>query len=525
MAKKVLVAEEVADEAISALKARGYEVDVRTDLSPEELQEVIAPYDALVVRSATKVTKELLEAAENLKVVGRAGVTVDNIDLEAAADHGIIVCNAPNSNIISAAEHTMGLMLAAARMIPQANESVHRGEWHRHRFMGTELYGKTLAIFGLGRVGSAVAERAAAFGMYLIAYDPYCSEERAASLDVQLYDNIDDILAQADFITVHLPRTADTLGMFGRKEFSKMKTGVVLINSARGGIYDVEALADFVAAGKIGAAAIDVFEDEPCHDSPLHELGNVIITPHISAVTREAQVRAGEQIAEYVWQGLEGSIVPTAINPTVLPPEVIDDLRPYARAAKMMGGMLVDFLGHTPKSLTITLEGTISDADPDMIIAGVVDGIVAYKNIGTPSIGETMERAERHGITISVQSDFNARGFSSAVRIQADEAEVACTLYGLDKVARLINVMGYDTDITPAQQSLIFEYVDAPGRVGVIGTVLGEANINITTMQIGTKPAEKCALVYMNVEGDVNEDVLAKLREAVDLKNIWHLTM
>lgn len=525
MAKKVLVTEEIAQEGIDALIGRGYEVDVRLDLSPDELKAAIAPYDALVVRSATHVTSDLLDAAENLKIIGRAGVTVDNIDLEAAADHDVVVCNAPASNIISAAEHTIGLMLAAARMIPQANLLVHGGQWKRHCFLGTELYGKTLAIFGLGRVGSAVAERAAAFGMDLIAYDPYCSEERATSLGVQLYRDMGDVIEQADFITVHLPLTSDTLGMFGRKEFARMKTGVILVNSARAGIYDLEALADFVAAGKVAAAAIDVFDEEPCYSSPLHDLDQVILTPHISAVTKEAQVRAGEQIAEYVWQGLEGSIVPTAINPTVLPPEVIDDMRPYARASKMMGGMLVDLLGHTPKSLEVTLEGSIADADPGIVIAGLVDGIVSYKNIGTVMLKEAMERAERHGISVSTYSNNDADGFSSAVRVKADSAEMACTLYGLDKTARIINIMGYDIDISPARQSLVFEYVDAPGRIGVIGTILGESGINITTMQIGNKTAEKCALVYVNVEGDVTDEVMSRLREAVDFKNIWLLRL
>ncbi len=525
MPKKILVTEKIAQEGIDALKGRGYEVDVKLKLSPEQLRKEIAPYDALIVRSATKVDSDLLDAAKNLKVVGRAGVTVDNIDIESAIDHEVVVCNAPTSNIISAAEHTMALMLACARMIPQANSLVHSGEWERQCFMGTELYGKTLAIFGLGRVGSAVAERAKGFGMRLVGFDPYCSEDRAAALDVELLDDMDDVITQADFITLHLPRTVDTVGMFGPKEFDKMKTGVVLINTARGGLYDMASLADFVAAGKIGAAAIDVFEDEPCHDSPLHGLENVILTPHISAVTKDAQRRAGEQIAEYVWQGLEGSIVPTAINPTILPPEVIDDMRPYARASKMMGGMIVDLLGSIPKRVQISLEGTIADADPSIFVAGVIDGIVGYKNIGTPSMEDTMQRAERHGVAISTSASADAQGFASAVRVKADAAELACTLYGLDKVPRIVSIMGYDIDIAPARSSMIFEYVDAPGRVGIIGTILGEAGINITTMQIGNKLEEKCALVYTNVEGDITDDVVAKLKDAMELKNIWCITL
>ncbi len=523
MAKKILITEKVAQEAIDSLQGRGYEVDVKLKLSPEELRQTIAPYDGLIVRSATKVDKALIEAADNLKIIGRAGVTVDNIDLQAAFDNDIVVCNAPTSNIISAAEHTIALMLSCARHIPQANALVHAGGWERHCFMGTELYGKTLAIFGLGRVGSAVAERARGLGMEVIAYDPYCSEDRAAKLGAKIYDNIDDVISVADVISVHLPRTLDTVGMFGAKEFDKMKKGVILINSARGGIYDLDSLADFVAAGKIGAVAIDVFEEEPCTNSPLHQFDNVILTPHISAVTRDAQVRAGQQIAEYVWQGLEGSLVPTAINPTIFPPEVINDVRPYARCAKMMGSMLVNVLGRIPKKVDVMLEGSISDFDPDSIVAGVIDGIVSYKNAGMVSITDTLARAERHGISVTTGSNPDAGSFESALRIKVDDLTMACTLYGLDRAARIINFLDYDIDIAPARNSIVFEYVDGPGRIGVIGTALGDAGVNITTMQIGTKPKEKCALVYMNVEGELPDSAIEAMKDKIEVKNVWKL--
>lgn len=525
MTKKVLITEEIAEEGIEALKTRGYDVDVKLGLSEDEIKEVIEPYDGLIIRSATKITSDLLDRAPSLKIIGRAGVTVDNIDLDAADDHGVIVCNAPSSNIISAAEHTMALMLAAARMIPQANALVHGGGWKRHCFMGTELYGKTLAIFGLGRVGSAVAERARAFGMRLIAYDPYCSSERAEQLGVSLYDSMDEVIPQADIITVHLPRTADTLGMFGPEEFAAMKTGVILVNSARGGIYDIESLADFVAAGKIGAAAIDVFEEEPCVASPLHGMDQVILTPHISAVTKEAQVRAGKQIAEYVWEGLEGSIVPTAITVSSLPPEVMDNIRPYIHACKTMGRMVVELLGHMPKRLEVILEGALSDGNPDPLVGGVVDGIISYKDLGVLAHDGASSTAGRHGIHVESASKEDAGEFASCVRIKADEVELAATLYGMDRSPRIVSVMGYKIDIAPAKDSLVFEYVDGPGRIGVIGTILGERGINITTMQIGTKPEEQCALVYINIEGEIDDDVMDALRESIDLKNIWHISI
>ncbi len=525
MTKKILITEKIADEGIEALRKRGFEVDEKLDLSPEELIACIAPYDALIVRSATRVTPQVIAAAENLKIIGRAGVTVDNIDIEVANARGIVVCNAPTSNIISAAEYAIAMLLAAARKIPQANASMHAGRWDRRDLMGSELYGKTLAIFGLGRVGSLVAERAKAFGMELIAYDPYCSPDRAAQLDVTLLDSVADVLPRADLITVHLPKTEETLGMFGPREFAAMKNGVVLVNCARAGILDMDSLADFVAAGKISAAAIDVFPEEPCTGSSLHELDGAIITPHINAVTREAQVRAGEQIAEYIWAGLEGSIVPTAINATGLPPEVMDALRPYMPACRMLGRMASGIGGGIPKRLVVQPEGSIADADPGMLVAGVVDGILSYKQVGAVASDNACQMAERHGMKVETRACEDAQEFASAVRIKADGVEIAATLYGMDMLPRIISLMGYKIDIAPAAQSLVFEYVDAPGRVGTIGTILGDAGVNITTMQIGNKPEERCALVYMNVEGDVADEVLAQLRSSIELRNLWHIKL
>lgn len=524
MASKVLVTEKIAEEGLDILKGRGYEVVELLDATPDDLASAIVDADALIVRSATRVTPELLDGAKNLKIIGRAGVTVDNIDVDAANERGIIVCNAPASNIISAAEHTMALLLACARNVCQANASVHGGSWARHRFMGSELFGKTLAIFGLGRIGSLVAERARAFGMELIAYDPYCSPDRAAQLDVTLVDSISDILPIADVITIHLPLTQETYGMFGAEEYAAMKTGVILINPARAGIFEMDSLADFVAAGKIAAVGIDVFEDEPCEDSPLHGFDDAILTPHISAVTREAQVRAGTEIAEYVWAGLEGSIVPTAINPSGMPPEVLDPVRPYIPAAKIAGRMVSSLVG-MPKHLTVQLEGAIAEADPSPIVAGAVDGILSYKEIGAASLENAQMMAARHGIEVLTAADRDAHGYESAIRVMADGVEVAFTLYGLDHLPRLIAFNGYHIDIEPAARSLVFEYVDSPGRIGVIGTILGEAGVNITTMQIGSKREEKCALVYMNVEGEISHEVMDRLEGAMDYKNVWRLSL
>ena len=524
--KKILVTEKIADEGLESLRKRGYLVDVKLDLTPEELIEAIPPYDALIVRSATKVDGDVIKAARNLKIIGRAGVTVDNIDIEAASEAGVVVCNAPTSNIVSAAEQTMALLLACARKIPQANDSMHAGKWVRSEFTGVELYNKTLAIFGLGRIGGLVAERARAFGMNLIGYDPYCSPERADQLGVSLCDTVEDAVKQADFITVHLPKTADTIGMFGPEEFSLMKDGVILVNAARGGIYNVDALADFVAAGKIAAVGIDVYEEEPCTDSPLHPFDNAILTPHIAAVTREAQVRAGTQIAEYVWAGLEGSIVPTAINVSALPPEVLDELTPYVPACKMMGRVMAQMLGTIPKYLKVEMAGAISKCDSSLLVAGALDGTLSYRRLNTVTASNVDAVARRHGIGVETSAVADAQEYASVVKVVADNLEIAATLYGVEQTPRIVSLLGYKIDIAPAKESLVFEYVDAPGRIGVIGTILGEAGVNITTMQIGTKPEDQCALVYMNVEGELTTEVLDRLRDGIeDLKNLWVITL
>lgn len=519
--KKVLVADRVAKEGIDVLRDKGYDVDVKLDLTEDELANVIAPYDAIIVRSATPVTRRVIGAADNLKIIGRAGVGVDTIDLDAATERGVIVCNAPTSNIMSAAEHTMALMLACARQLPQANASMHEGKWERSKFLGKELYEKTLAIFGLGRIGGLVAERARAFGMKIIGHDPYCSPERADQLGVELFERVEDVLARADFITVHLPKTPETIGMFGPEEFAAMKDGVVLVNAARGGIYNMKSLADFVAAGKIFAAGIDMFEEEPCTDSPLHEFDNVLLTPHLGASTHEAQVRAGVQIAEYVSSGLEGSIVPTALNMALVPPEMMDAVGPYVPACQMMGRILAQILGCIPKTLRIEAAGTIANVDASILVAGALDGILAYRRAGSVTPVNVDSVANRHGIKVDTASIADADEYASAVKVVADGVEVGATLFGSMQRPRIMSLLDYKIDIAPAKQSLVFEYVDAPGRIGAIGTVLGNEGVNITTMQIGTKPTERTALVYMNVEGDVSDKVLEKLNGALEFKNVW----
>ena len=521
--KRVLITDEIDAAGITVLKNRGFDVDVKLDLTEDQLVSCIANYDGLIVRSHTQVTRKVVEAAgERLRVIGRAGVSIDNIDLEAATEAGIVVCNAPNSNIMSAAEHAMALILSCARNVPQANASMHAGAWDPGAFKGCELYEKTLAIFGLGRVGGLVAQRAAAFGMNLIGYDPYCSRDRAVTLGVELYEDIDDILPLADFITVHMPKTAETVGMFGPDQFAAMKDGVILVNVSRDGIFDEKAMGDFLAAEKIRAVGFDVFEGEPCSDTPLHEFDNAVITPHIGAITVEAQRRAGVQIATFVAQGLSGSIVPTAVNMSNVPPEVMDKFGPYLTACQTMGRILSQVEPDIPRELTLTAEGTLSSADASMLLASALKGLMAYKNVGAVTGTNAEAVAQRHGIDATLCAQVNASGYDSALKLDTGKSSITCTLHGTDRPARIISLFGYSFDIEPAAQSIVMRYADAPGRMGVIGTILGEAGINITTMQIGTRDDSDIAVVYLNVVGDVRDDVLDKLRAAIpDLKDLW----
>ena len=525
MAMKVLVAEKIAPEGIQALREKGYEVDEKLELSRFELLRYVREYDGLIVRSGTIVDGELFDAAPKLKVVGRAGVGVDNIDIDAATQHGVIVCNAPTSNIISAAELTMGLILDCARNIAQADASMKMGKWERARFNGVELHHKTLAIFGFGRVGRLVAERAKAFGMQVIAHDPFCSRDLAESTGVKLYERIEDVLPIADFITVHLPKTENTIGMFGPEEFAQMKDGVIVINAARGGIFNVKALSDFVAAGKVRAAAVDVWEDEPCLESPLHEFGQCTLTPHLGASTEEAQRRAGVQIAEYLDMGLQGSPVPTALNIAPTPPEVVDLVAPYIPACQLIGSMMVQVNGRVAKRLKVTAAGDFGAGDIASLTAGFLDGMLSYRTNKRVTPGNVEELATRHGISIESKHYPTALEFNSYVRLEADGNTVSCTLISPDDTPQIVELLGYRVDMAFTGKTLIFEYTDGPGRMGVIGTILGDAGISIETMKIAKKEGVDTALVYMNVDQAVPTGVLEELREKVQPENLWYIKL
>lgn len=527
---KVLIAEKLAANGIKLLEEAGLCVDIKLGLSPDELVETIPEYDALIVRSATQASREVIAAGKKLKIIGRAGVGVDNVDVDAATERGIIVCNAPTSNVISAAEQALCLLLASARKTPEANESMHKGEWNRSAFTGNELYEKTLAICGLGRIGGLVAERAAAFEMNLIGYDPYCSVERAANLGVTKYDKLEDILPLADFITVHLPKNKETLGMFGAEQYAQMKDGVHLVNTARGGIYNLAEMVEYLQNGKIAGAAIDVYEAEPCTNSPLHGLDNVILTPHLGASTVEAQERAGVQIAQYVLLGLENKMVPTAVNVKLVADDVMSAVTPYIAACETLGVILAQLSSEAITSVELTVSGDLAEYDVSLL------GTAALRGIFSRSVDEPVNFvnasyiAEQRGVAITINKDTKQDEYISKVSLHtmngSQRVEVGCTTSGPLAEPRIVSLLGYKLDLIPSKYVLVMKYEDTPGKLGRIGTILGNANINISTMEIGVlekKSGE--AIVLMNVDDPVPSDVYNELVSSVGVTNGWFIEL
>ncbi len=525
---KVLVAERIAESGVALLKEK-FDVDVKTDLTPEQLVAEIPAYDALIVRSATRATREVIEAGKNLKVIGRAGVGVDNVDVDAATERGIIVCNAPTSNIVSAAEQTMALMLAIARKTPQANASMKQCKWERSKFTGSELYEKTLAIFGLGRIGSLVAERARAFGMNLIGYDPYISESRAAEMGITVYENVDDILPLADFITVHLPKTKETIGMFGPEQFAKMKDGVYLVNTARGGIYQMDALVEALKSGKVAGVGIDVYEVEPCTDSPLIEFDNAVLTPHLGASTAEAQDRAGEQIAEYVALGLEGRMVPTAVNVAPVPPEVMEKVGPYIDLAQDMGTMLAQLAHGGVEELDVMTVGALADLDTRIVRTAALKGLLTRATDEAVNFVNADYLAEQRGIRVTETKRAETHDYVSMLLLRASTphgpVEIGAALIGKKDEPRIVTLFGYDLDFAPSKHMAFFRYPDRPGMIGKVGTILGGQSVNIGSMQVGRTEAGGQALMALTVDGPLDAALLERIRTEAVMDDAWYVQL
>jgi len=518
---KILITEPIAEAGVEQLKS-DFEVDVKTDLTPEQLREVIKDYDALIVRSATQVTQEVIKQADNLKIIGRAGIGVDNIDVEAATKKGIIVANAPQSNVVSAAEHTIALLLAQCRNIPQANLSLKSGEWKRSKFEGVEVAGKTLGLVGLGRVGTIVAQQALGLGMKVIAYDPYLSKERFQTLGVERIEKLDNLLKRADFISVHLPKTKETIGMFGEREFALMKDGVRIVNTARGGIFQEAALIKALKEGKVASAGIDVFEKEPCTSSPLFEFSQVVVTPHLGASTQEAQDRAGIMIAEQVSAALKGEFVSNAVN--IAAPEIEDAVKPFIPLTEKLGRLFTNITeGRPMNEIEIECAGNISRYDTSILT------VAALKGIFTPIVHEPVTYvnapilAKERGIELKEVKTNITRDYLNVVTVRGrdNEHEITAggTLVGKNNQERFVSIYDFDIDMVPSKYMAFFRYKDVPGMIGKVGTILGKNNINIANMQVGRKVLHGEALMGINVDVPIPEEVMEEIRQQAGISD------
>ena len=512
---RILVTESLSERGLELLR-KDFQVDVRPELAAGDLAAEIGPYDALVVRSQTRVTDEVIRAGENLKVIARAGIGLDNVDVEAATRRGVMVVNAPQSNILSAAEHTMGLLLAQARNIPQANRELKAGSWERSKFKGVELAGKTLGVVGLGRVGAMVAQRGAAFGMRVIAFDPYVPKERAKEMGVELMPTLEALLVQADFVTIHLPRTPDTEGLIGERELALMKEGARLVNTARGGIVDEGALAKALEDGRLAGAALDVFADEPATESPLFGFDQVVVTPHLGASTVEAQDKAGTSIAEMVRLALKGEFVPYAVNVSA-GAEVAEVARPFLPLAEKLGALLTGLAEGAVDAIECQYLGRIGEVDTRAltlaIVKGVLSGVVhePVSYVNAPII------ARERGIAISEMRSAVSSDYVNLLAIRAEtedgEISVAGTLVGKRNDQRVMQVLGYDIEMAPARNMLFFTYEDRPGVIGKVGTILGNHGVNVGTMDVGRRGAT--ALMGLTLDTPVSFEVVEEIATAI----------
>lgn len=517
---RILIAEPLAEAGVELLRAR-HQVDARQAMTREELLAAVAEVDALVVRSATTVDAAVLEAGRRLKVVGRAGIGLDNVDVETATRLGIVVVNAPQSNVISAAEHTIALILAQARNIPQADRALREGRWERSRFQGTELHGKTLGIIGLGRVGTLVAQRLLAFGMRLLAYDPFVSRERAAQLGVEL-GSLSQVLTQADIVTVHLPKTPETVGLIGEAELAAMKPGARLVNTARGGIVDETALAKAIESGHLAGAALDVFAEEPTTESPLFHLDNVVVTPHLGASTAEAQDKAGITIAEQLLLALDGQFVPNAVNVDAGP--VPDVLRPFLPLAEKLGRLYTALAGGGPAGraapigggrIHIEYAGKLAEEDTRVLNLAVLKGMFSPVVHEPVTYVNAPLLAQERGIEVTETKTRHSKDWVNLIHVSGEGSRgpvgVSGTTVGGHDAERLVAINGIPIDMAPADHMAFLFYEDRPGVIGKVGTILGQVGVNIASMQVGRRKQGGEALMVLTVDSGIPDGVLDRV--------------
>ena len=512
----VLIADKLAESTVAAL---GDQVEVRWVDGPnrEKLLAAVPEADALLVRSATNVDADVLNAGTKLKIVARAGVGLDNVDVDAATARGILVVNAPTSNIHSAAEHAVALLLAAARQIPAADASLREHAWKRSGFSGTEIFGKTVGVVGLGRIGQLVAQRLAAFGAHVVAYDPYVAAARAAQLGIELL-SLDELLSRADFISVHLPKTPETAGLIGKEALAKTKPGVIIVNAARGGLVDETALAEAITSGHVRAAGIDVFATEPCTDSPLFDLPQVVVTPHLGASTSEAQDRAGTDVADSVKLALAGEFVPDAVN--VGGGVVGEEVAPWLDLVRKLGLLVGALSPELPASLSVQVRGELASEEVGVLRLSALRGLFSSVIEDQVTFVNAPALAAERGVEASISTATESPNHRSVVDVRAvtpdgSVVNVAGTLSGPQLVQKIVQINGRNFDLRAEGVNLIINYIDRPGALGRIGTVLGEAGVNIQAAQLSEDAEGPSATILLRLDQRPPEEVLSAIAPAV----------
>jgi D-3-phosphoglycerate dehydrogenase / 2-oxoglutarate reductase len=521
---KVLVSDKLSEAGLKVLQdASGVDVDYRPGLSEQELAEAIGPYHGLVIRSGSKVTANVIESAENLRVVGRAGIGVDNVDVPAASKRGIVVMNTPTGNAVTTAEHAISLLCALARKIPQACASTRSGKWEKSKFQGRELANKNLGVIGLGNIGRIVAERAKGLSMNILGLDPFLSPERASQLGVELVD-LDTLLARADFITIHTPLTDDTRGLIGDKAFAKMKDGVLLVNAARGGIVDEEALARAVESGKVSGAALDVYAKEPIDpDHPLLKLDQVICTPHLGASTSEAQERVAVEIAEQVAGYLRAGTIKNAINVPAVSKEIAEKLGPYLELAHKLGRLVGQLESVEVREFRVTCTGEAGELGVTPIAYSALAGYFEGHVEGPVNPVSAPYEAEERGIRVAEVREPASRGWASSVRISitGDKGiHTATGSLGTKGEPRLVGLEGYEVDAPMEGRTLVMRNQDRPGVIGAVGSLLGDLKINVSQMQVSLEGSTDEALALYSIDSDVPDDALEALRKLDNVSSV-----
>jgi len=515
MLMKVLVSDSLAEEGVKRLQS-GADVDVITNLSPEELIETIKNYDALVIRSGTKVTADVIKAADRLKVIGRAGVGIDNVDVEAATKKGIIVLNTPGGNTISAAEHTIAMMLALARNIPQANAALHNGEWNRKKYTGVEFFNKTLGVVGLGRVGAEVATRMKSFGMQILAYDPFVTEERAQQMGITLAD-LETVIRGGDFITVHTPLTNETRNLIDEDEFKIMKPGVRIVNCARGGIINEASLAKAVAEGKVAGAAVDVFTKEPPTGNPILEQERIIVTPHLGASTAEAQVNVALAVADQILTIARGGLPTNAINMPAISPETLAVMEPFMTLAEKMGSLAGQIMGTGFDTLELTFSGSLAEKDTRPVTISAIIGLLGcLMGDGSVNFVNAQRTLKEMGAKLLESKTESANGYSNAITLKLTKENKTTVLQGTvssNKEKRIVQFNEYRTYI-PSEGDLVLAVIeDRPNIIGPCCVVLGEGNINIGGMHVGRIAEGMPQLMVLSVDHMASDKIMKRLTE------------